>query len=107
MAGLAHPVLSQKPRKQAWGVAVPSEARQEATDWMPDPTPLPDWRLASQSPSIWPQLGASVAAAVGLEKRESGAHPQPFPAWLTLEKQEEAGGPHAAGEVPCERHCRS
>lgn len=28
-AGLAHPLLPQRPRKQAWEVAVPSEVRQE------------------------------------------------------------------------------
>lgn len=43
------------------------------------------WLLSS--PSIWPQVGASVAATVRL--RRECAQPQRLPAWITLEKQSE------------------
>lgn len=52
-------------------------------------------------------VGGFSGGSCGAERREDGAHPPLFPAWLMLGKQEEVGGPRAAGEVLCERHCRS
>jgi len=89
------------------GVAVPSEARQEATDRIPGPTPLLGGGLASQLPFHLAPVGGFSGSSCGAEKGENGAHPQLFPAWLTLGKQREVGGPCAGGEVLCERHYRS
>lgn len=111
--GRAHPALPRKPGKPAWGVAVPSEARQEATDWIPRShtpaglgagfsAPLPS------GPSWGLQLGGAaeqLGAAVGL-RREGRGPPQLFPAWVAPGKQREGGGPRAGGEVLCGRHWR-
>lgn len=88
---------------EAWkaglGVAVPSEARQEATDWIPGPTPQPGWGLASQLPFHLAPVGGVSGSSCGAEKGKNGAHPQLLPAWLTLGKQREVGGPCAGREV--------
>lgn len=75
---------------------------------MPGPTPLLGWGWLLGSPSIWPQRGGGFRGSrCGAEKGENWAQPQLFPAWVLLGKQRGVGGPHAGGEVPRERHCRS
>lgn len=51
-----------------------SEARQEATDWIPGHTPLLSWGLASQLPLHLAPVGPSVAAAVGLRRKRTVPH---------------------------------
>lgn len=66
----AHPVLSGKPGEQAQEVAVLSETRWEATDWIPGPVPCWAGGLPSQLPFHLAPIGASVAAAVELRREK-------------------------------------
>lgn len=49
-----------------------SEARQEATDWIPGPTPMLSWRLASQLLFHLAPGGGFSGSSCGAEKGRTG-----------------------------------
>lgn len=83
MAGLAQPVLSQNPRKQALGgggcCCTLGSHRSDPRSHTPARR-----GLASQLPFHLAPVGGFSGSSCGAEKGENGAHPQLFPAWLTL-----------------------
>lgn len=87
------------------GCALRSQAGSHRLDpEVPHPCGAGGWLLSS--PSIRPQLGASVAAAVGL--RREGVGPAPaVPCLGHAWEAEGRGGPRAGGEVPRGRHWRT
>lgn len=92
LIGLAHPVLSQKPGKAGpEGCCVLRSQAGSHTDQSPGPIPLLAGGCLLSFPSTWPQMGASVAAALGLRREKTGPNPRlslPGPCQRSREKWE-------------------